>query len=608
MFNIQIDQCHEDRRYKAVLNESVIGNHNLLYFFNFWISGIFNLSNRNPMKSFKLVFTLVFFTCLTHVFSQTLLKDVNDYGDVGSSPMNWCAVSEERFIFQAVKTLETETLFSSDGTEEGTFALGTYQVDTDIIRFRNKAYFGGCDVFSSADSCTSLYVSDGTVEGTSFFVDLVPGGLSLGIEDIVAGDSLFFFSGHTPGEGVELWRSNGTVTGTFRVADIATGSMSGYQGELTVINDIAYFAGFTAETGIEAWRSDGTDQGTYLIADLNEGAPSGFPSGFTASGGYIYFGALGTSSGFEVRRIMDGQSNVETIGEMGGSTDSSVPREFVDSDGKLFWVAEGEDAAGFDLWVYSHTGEAQHLEFSTGDIFPRALIPFGQGEVIFNAEDNEGNGRELWRSDGTLVGTRLIIDLYPGEMDGVFGTGTVGGSFYVLDDSLVYFAGADGVNASGEFVYELFVSDGTAEGTQLVSDQFPGMQGSNPGDFFEFGDRLYFAATDPIVGREPFYLDTEVVSSTGHIVRDINISKSVFPNPVYHQSLVWVEVVLDHHTELQAQIFDLMGRPAQNVQNLGDFPAGTHKLNINMNSHPAGIYLLKIRGKESETSQLIIIN
>ncbi|MEZ4687284.1 MAG: hypothetical protein R3B47_14810 [Bacteroidia bacterium] len=82
--------------------------------------------------------------------------------------------------------------------------LGNYQVDTDIIRLGDKVYFGGCNPFLGADSCTSLYVSDGTVEGTGFFFDLVPGGLSLSIDDMVAGDSLFYFAGHTINEGYEL--------------------------------------------------------------------------------------------------------------------------------------------------------------------------------------------------------------------------------------------------------------------------------------------------------------------------------------------------------------------------------------------------------------------
>ena len=536
---------------------------------------------------------------------QTLLKDIDDFiPGASSSPSNWSTLSDELFIFQGMTTLQSQSLYASDGTEAGTTWLGTYQVDTDIISLGNKAYFGGCSFSVGADSCAALYVSDGTVDGTGFFFDLVPGGVSLGIEDIVAGDSLFFFSGHTNDTGYELWRSNGTVEGTYRIADIASGMASGYAGELAVIDDVAYFAGFTEAAGKEPWRSDGTPEGTYMIADLNDGAPDGFPSGFTASGGFIYFAGLGTNTGFEVRRTNGQQGNVELIGEM-GTTDSSTPRDFVDSDGRLYYVAEGNDAAGYELFVYDHTGSPVHLNFTDGDIFPRALLPFGDGEVIFNAEKE--SGRELWRSDGTLEGTRMIIDLYPGETDGVFGTGSPGGSFYVWKDSLVYFAGADGVNAVDEFVYELYVSDGTEAGTRLVSDQNPGPGGTNPGEFFEFGDRLYFAASDPVYGREPYYLDFGNITGTTNAYQNLAIDQVPFPNPLPKGGTLNLDIKLLAGTDLNAQLFDLSGRPVGGSYKLGYFPTGAHTIQIRPSHYESGMYILVLRDDKKSLYSLPVV-
>ncbi|MCP4661479.1 MAG: IPTL-CTERM sorting domain-containing protein, partial [bacterium] len=50
--------------------------------------------------------------------------------------------------------------------------------------------------------------------------------------------------------------------------------------------------------------------------------------------------------------------------------------------------------------------------------------------------------------------------------------------------------------------YELWRSDGTAEGTGLLLDIWPGPENSDPGRFTEFGGELYFSAGDPIHGRE----------------------------------------------------------------------------------------------------------
>ncbi|MCB0706639.1 MAG: T9SS type A sorting domain-containing protein [Saprospiraceae bacterium] len=544
--------------------------------------------------------------CASGMHAQTLLKDIETLGgDGSSSPSNWCAVNDDIFIFQATNILETNYLYASDGTSGGTIGLGGYQVDTDIIQLGNHAFFGGCDISTNADSCSSLYISDGTVEGTTFFFDLDPGGVSLGIEDIVAGDNVFYFSGHTIDSGYELYRSDGTIAGTYQVMDIADGALSGYAGELAVIDDIAYFAGYTEEFGIEAWRSDGTVAGTYMITDLNEGTADAFPAGFTKSGGYIYFSGLGTNTGVEVRRTTGEPENIEVIGEQGGSTDSSNPREFVDSDGRLYYVAEGAGAAGFNLFVYDHVGDPFHIDLDGPDIFPRALMPFGDGEVIFNAVDDAG--RELWRSDGTIEGTFRIIDLYPGELDGVFGTGTVGGSYYMCLDSLVFFAGSDGVNAMGEFVYELFVSDGTEAGTHLINDQVVGTGGSNPGSFFEFDGRLYYAATDATIGREPFYLNKGTTNAVHESTSGINISVRPYPNPLPQGTPLTLELQLESGTDIQVQLLDLTGRPVQNIQNLGHYQAGKCSIQFYPEHRASGFYLLEISTQGNRVSLPIII-
>ncbi|MEM9986276.1 MAG: hypothetical protein AAF804_14380 [Bacteroidota bacterium] len=523
----------------------------------------------------------------------TLLKDVEGIPGGGSRPGYWVALSEDRFVFDATNLLENQYLFASDGTEAGTIGLGFFQRETDIIHFGGKAYFGGCNPTFGADSCGSLYVTDGTVAGTQFFFDLDTVELSLGIEDIVAGDSLFFFSGYTLDEGHELWRSNGTVAGTYRLTDLAPGSEDGYQGELAVIDDIAYFAGFTPAHGVEAWRSDGTVAGTFMIEDLNEGMASGLPSGFTASVGYVYYGALGTNSGFEVRRTDSTGRPSDLIGNF-GTTASSKPRDFVDSDGTLYYVSDGAGTAGFELFVYNHVGNPVALDFPDGDIFPRALMPFGDGKVVFNAEKDFG--REMWISDGTLAGTQMIIDLYPGPKDGVFGTGAPGESFYVWNDSLVYFAGADSVHALDEFVFELFVTNGTAAGTQLVGDLVPGAGGANPGNFFEFGGRLYFAATHPTVEREPFYLGLPTITSVAPT--PAALIRSPFPNPLPKGTTLRAPIELKRGMSLQAELYDLQGRLVQKIDGLGSFSAGAHTLEMKLPDHLKGVHCLRILGEE----------
>jgi ELWxxDGT repeat protein len=78
------------------------------------------------------------------------------------------------------------------------------------------------------------------------------------------------------------------------------------------------------------------------------------------------------------------------------------------------------------------------------------------GELFFAADDGT-HGDELWKSDGTTVGTQLVSDINPGS-----------GSSVPTDltnvNGELYFRASDGTHNPDE----LFRSDGTAAGTVLV--------------------------------------------------------------------------------------------------------------------------------------------
>lgn len=91
---------------------------------------------------------------------------------------------------------------------------------------------------------------------------------------------------------------------------------------------------------------------------------------------------------------------------------------------------------------------------------------------------------ELWSTDGTAQGTRLVRDLCPGSCSGA--------SFsLVRHEGRLYFRGTDGVH--GE---ELWGTDGTARGTRLVRDICRGGCASRPAGLRSVGDHLFFVAED----------------------------------------------------------------------------------------------------------------
>ena len=90
------------------------------------------------------------------------------------------------------------------------------------------------------------------------------------------------------------------------------------------------------------------------------------------------------------------------------------------------------------------------------------------GSTLFFAASDGVHGTELWKSDGTAAGTVMVKDIYPGAV------GSYPKNMANVNGTLFYQA----FDPHGG--YELFRSDGTSAGTYMVKDIYPGYTGSFP--------------------------------------------------------------------------------------------------------------------------------
>jgi ELWxxDGT repeat protein len=90
------------------------------------------------------------------------------------------------------------------------------------------------------------------------------------------------------------------------------------------------------------------------------------------------------------------------------------------------------------------------------------------GSTVFFTYDDGVHGNELWASDGTPQGTRMVADIQPGA------TGSSPANLIAIG-SILFFTANDGVHGA-----ELWTSDGTASGTAMVADINPGPDGALP--------------------------------------------------------------------------------------------------------------------------------
>ncbi|WP_428697458.1 hypothetical protein [Stappia sp.] len=170
---------------------------------------------------------------------------------------------------------------------------------------------------------------------------------------------------------------------------------------------------------------------------------------------------------------------------------------------------------------------------STGAWSSPQTVALGSG-IVFNANDGSSDGEELWYSDGTALGTYVLS-----------GTGTAIGALdfsnivqmVVVGDQVFFEA------FRGDVGFELFVTDGTEAGTRLVTDLVPGSTSANPTSFYSHGGYLYFVRegndtiwrTDGTAAGTTLVSDphpTEV-SGTSSFLDIFDIDPALIPAPVH---------------------------------------------------------------------------
>ncbi|MBK8294982.1 MAG: hypothetical protein IPK93_09510 [Solirubrobacterales bacterium] len=248
-------------------------------------------------------------------------------------------------------------------------------------------------------------------------------------------------------QGTELWRSDGTEAGTYMVKNIAPGNngmfaFSSLPYNFVEMNGEVFFqAQSNPVVGRELWKTDGTEAGTVLVKDIN-------PAGFNSGG----------------------------------------PGNLVNVNGTLFFVANSDFPSDntYERWKSGRTTAGTELVYDlqgcpTCDISNMQAI----GDKLYFSFDDGVNGRELWTSDGSFFGTKMVKDINPGLNDS-----KPGGLFEY--NGLLYFKANDGVVG-----IELWRTDGTEAGTELFLDLRPGGDDSNGLEFggpaLEFGGELFVA-------------------------------------------------------------------------------------------------------------------
>jgi ELWxxDGT repeat protein len=285
--------------------------------------------------------------------------------------------------------------------------------------------------------------------------------------------------------------------------------------ELADINGTLFFSADNGNTGREIWISNGTGGGTIGIKDINPTGNSS-PKEFTNLNGTALFSATdgAGNNGRELWKSNGTGGGTLLVKNINPGGADSNPNNLINVAGTLFFAAN-DGTNGVELWKSNGTEAGTEL---VKDINPTKVpvvgsgLPNGltnlNGTLLFAANDG-ADGVELWKSNGTEAGTELVKDINPGpaSSDPTQLTVVNGTLFFVAND------GANGV--------ELWKSDGTEAGTVIVLDINPAGD-SSPSGLTNVGGILFFAAQDDgtTFGRELWKSDPGPGGTT-ELVKDI---------------------------------------------------------------------------------------
>ncbi|MBC7864958.1 MAG: T9SS type A sorting domain-containing protein, partial [Bacteroidia bacterium] len=355
------------------------------------------------------------------------------------------------------------------------------------------------------------------------------------------------------------------------------------------------------------WKSDGTATGTNLFFSTLAGIQACYVSNLFISSNKFYFIAE-NGDFFNTDTLMLWKSDGTVAGTNNIKnfityypTLMSNPKIIQENNNKIVFVAGG---MGYQILLFSSDGTTAGSFLLTDSISngidpfdPDLHLPFLNNNWFFpNYSTVSGFGDELSISNGTSSGTSMLKDI---NSTGGFCDAPVWYFNNIIWNNKFYFIANDG-NVGNE----LWESDGTAGGTQLVLDIYPGgnngFGNSGVGDeaFHPFvaGNKLFFVADNGVNGFELWSFPA-VTASTPAVSEIENIK--VFPNPTF--SILTIETNASIN-QSNFQLYDLLGRKIE-----AEFHQITQdKWTCNLESLLNGIYTLHINSSEGIKSIKVV--
>ncbi|HYV94928.1 MAG TPA: ELWxxDGT repeat protein [Chitinophagales bacterium] len=366
-------------------------------------SGTYMVADLNPgsASSIYLYFSRVqlngqnFFS---NIYDSILTLYITDGSPVGTIPLltgtepfdpvqiDFLASVNDIMYFYTHGINTGTSLWRTNGTPNGTFEL----IDVNTFANYNKsAVLGNSFIFSASDSIhgEELWITDGTVVGTTLLKDIVPGPIGSSPQYFTSVSGKILFDADDSSMTSKLWVTDGTDTGTYQLP--SSGAVQLYQ----TPDSNVYFAQTDSVENLSLWKSDGTIAGTSMVHS---------------------FSCSDCSFNF---------AHLNPIVEVSGLSYFALLRNADLNDYWSIWVTDGTDSGTVEVYAYPDS-----------TLYPIYQFTDACAEVFFSVNLSTWHHEyHLWKVE---LDTAFDLNLFP-----IYYANDI--KFYFEDDGEIYFTSRD---------------------------------------------------------------------------------------------------------------------------------------------------------------------
>ena len=412
----------------------------------------------------------------------TLLADIKP-GPKGSYPSGFTTLNGSRYFSANGDTGRELYKLDSDLNVQKVVEINpkgaafTYNQDYGRVFYK----YDGALYFLATDGVhgNELWKTDGTAQGTSMVSDSNPGAGGISQDSYFnvefETDHGVYFKTQPDGSSQDsIWFFDNTGSDSYQVVDGPTHYHDHFphlvmqEGTLIVSKYATYGKDYSL------WFHDKKGKTSRQLVDNGGivkllGAVSDKVAVFMAlddQGDYVLWKTDGTQAGTQAIKHLGAQDLLNSVKPLGRIDNKFIfgvnGANYYGGIAGAIWVTDGTEGGTTLLTDSASAQDPFKVRFLYS--YEKESSYVFNGKILFWGDDGV-SGEELWVTDGTAAGTKLLKDIRPGV--GSYNNGVASIQAVRIEDRMYFTAnsGRDGV--------ELWVTDGTEEGTKVVGPIHP---------------------------------------------------------------------------------------------------------------------------------------